>query len=86
VGLAGDGATVGRVDPKVGRSGVGDNVELLGGGTNINSDEVLGVGVVLDGNLGVLIEEEISTSLHEGFLGNEATHGHGLVVNLNTFS
>ena len=53
---------------------------------DINIDEVLGVGVVLDGNLSVLVEEEVGTGLHEGLLGDETCHSEGLVVDLNALS
>mmetsp|Transcript_39440 Transcript_39440/g.53595 ORF Transcript_39440/g.53595 Transcript_39440/m.53595 type:complete len:221 (+) Transcript_39440:505-1167(+) len=50
VSPAGNGPAVVGVDPEVGGTGIGNNLEGLGGGTNVNVDKVLGVHVVLDIN------------------------------------
>jgi len=51
VSEARDAVALARVNPKVGRSGIGDDGEGLGRGSDSHVNEVLGVHVVLDGDL-----------------------------------
>lgn len=53
MGQAGDRSAVGRVDPEIGGTSVGNDFKLLSGGTNFDRDKVLGVGNISHWNLTV---------------------------------
>ena len=79
MGEASDGPAVLGVNPQVGGAGIGDDGELLAVASELDVDEVLGVHVVLDGDM-LTSGPSLGTGLDLLGLGHVVGDGEGVVT------